>query len=101
MADKEGTYSLGEIDGIRLEDIHYKYNFIIQPVINEEEYTIEGNGALMVLNYPEELDFNKGDIITINFYFYYTEKHEEIKNIKLNPEAEENLECENGINVIK
>ena len=55
----------------------------------------------MVLNYPEELDFNKGDIITINFYFYYTEKHEEIKNIKLNPEAEENLECENGINVIK
>ena len=60
--------SLDEIDSqIELKDINIKYNFFIQPVINEEKCSIEGQGSNMMLLYPKILDFTLNDSVTVDF----------------------------------
>ena len=97
-AEKEGTYSLGEIkEEIRIEYLNIKYNFIIVPVINDEEYIVQGDGTYIIFNKPKLLDFNLKENMTIEFY---TPNPELFNNIKLNPDSDD-LECENGVYIKK
>ena len=68
LSSKQGTFSLGEIkDPILFDDIHIRYNFIISPVINNEEFNVGGEGNYIIFAFPRVLDFTKTETITINF----------------------------------
>ena len=87
-----GKGSLGEIKEINLDKINIFYNFIIVNSKNEEEYIISDiEGTIISLIYPEELYFNVTDSYIIRYVTDYPEK---LKDIKLNIEASEPLNCE-------
>ena len=82
--------SLDEIDSqIELKDINIKYNFFIQPVINEEKCSIEGQGSNMMLLYPKILDFTLNDSVTVDFALAISAS---TKKIRINPDGND-LEC--------
>ena len=87
----EGNYSLWEVkEEIILDDIHTKYNFTILPVINDEVFIVDGLGFSLIFNYPLILDFTLNDNLIVK---YFTGDSSIYKNIKLNPEAKDDLEC--------
>ena len=80
-----------------LDDIHYKYNFKIQPYELNKSVHVQGNGTEIMIAYPEVLDFQKDEEITI----YYLMPNPELgKNIKLNKDFPD-LECEDLIKMKK
>ena len=85
-------YYLGKIkEEIILNTIHYKFNFIIQPVENYEKIYISDYDTQVELVYPETLNFTEETIITLRYimdYPYYS------KNIKLNPDSDSELKCD-------
>ena len=90
----EGTHSLGEIkQEIRLENIHIKYNLLIQPVVNKEEFYLSSEIIIdiMLFAYPTVLDYYLNDKIKIIFYIKENNNNY-IKNIKLNPDSETAIE---------
>ena len=81
---------LSEIETeMTLNNIHYKYNFYIQPVNNSEKIYINGKGDTLFI-IPKFLDFTSNDNIPI--YLLY-EGDAGTKGIRLNPNAKEDLEC--------
>ena len=90
--EKKGNYKLKEITSeINLENINAKYNFKIQPVKNEEIIFDEAQlDTSIYWVYPEELDFTKNDILTLEYYPRFSDR---IKGIALNEEADY-LNCE-------
>ena len=96
--EKEGEFSLGQIEKQpALNDINIKYNFIIQPINNNEKCIISGYGGIMMFAIPKLLDFNLYDKITIDFGFMTSE---DLRGIRLNPEAND-LECLNINDIYK
>ena len=88
-----GTFSLGEImKPMIYDDIHVEYNFVILPVINKEEFYVDGIGSFVGIARPKVLDFKSADTITIDFVFANTDKQ---NNIRLIPDLYD-LECFNG-----
>ena len=96
-ADKEGNFSLFEIQRY-IDDMHPKYNFYINNYREKEIYEVKREGTQIIFNYPEILDFSTKDILYIN---YYLENPKVYKSIKINPDSNEDLECNNYINMKK
>ena len=66
--DSEQTYTIKSIkDQIHLNDIHWKYNFIIEPFDTAYEFNIKGNGSDIKLLYPELLNFSVNDNLVFRF----------------------------------
>ena len=78
-------------NGLILKYIHYKYNFIIQPIKDFEKVSIKGKGTDIKLVYPEILNFTLDDKLIIR---YIMTDSSLAQNIKLNPDSSD-LECEN------
>ena len=95
---EKGNYSLNEIKNeIKLIDIHKKYNFYIQPIINNENITINGQGSLQMYLINKTLNFSTQEEISFDIIM---ENPNNTENISLNPNANKNLTCENiGRNV--
>ena len=96
--DEEKTYSLGEIENeMRFDKINIKYNFIFVPVTNNDNFTIGGKGSIIEFAYPNILDYNLNDTISIDFFIG---KSNNVNGIKLNPDSDE-LKCVNVHTCIK
>ena len=99
LADKLGNYSIGNIkENIILNQIHLMYNFIITPVNLQDVYEIKEEGSNILTIYPEILDFRKNDILILNIFLNNPDTY---KNIKINPEAENDLECTKDISLLR
>jgi len=70
-------------------NIHYKYNFRIQPFKINQTVSIQGKGTDIYFLYPEELNFSTEEIFTIR---YIMPSPSLSKNITLNPNLPA-LEC--------
>ena len=86
----EGTYYLGNISKeIKLNDISIKYNFLIQPVFNNENFYYNNIRDHIYTASPETLDFTSKDY----FYMVFGVKNpEKLRNVTLNPDST-NLDC--------
>ena len=92
IMDKEGEFSLGQIqDQTILNNINIKYNFVIQPINNNEKCKISGEGGSMIFALPKVLDFTSKDKIYTIFAMKSSRK---LSNIRLNPDEDE-IECRN------
>ena len=84
------NYTIGNIYGFNISNIHYKYNFILDPGRNDENISIiEPKGECVVHSYPDTLDFTKSDSYDIYFAMEHVDR---MKGITLNPDKG-NLEC--------
>lgn len=89
----EGT--IGEIQEISLNYIHYKYNFIIAPGRLDEKINITNiESSYIIHSYPDTLDFTKEDS-PIEVYLSLNDEGS-FENISLNVEKGD-LECEDLI----
>ena len=94
LAEIEGEFSLGQVaNQTELNNINIKYNFIIEPINNNETCTISGFGSKMLLSLPKKLDFINNEQIIVDFAMMFPENS---KSIRFNPEAND-LDC-NDIN---
>ena len=84
-----------EGDG-ELIDLHQKYNFYIQPKLNNDTITIGENGDSLSFTIPKILDFSTNDTISIDLALSYSNY---TKGIRLNPNANRDLECEDLISI--
>ena len=93
-----GEIYLGRINETILDEIHYKYNFIINSVENDEIIYVDNYGIPFGLAYPEILNFTTEYTMTIRYLmnnpFY-------LESIKLNPDSPYNLDCEDLNNMKK
>ena len=81
------NFTIGTIKGFQLNDINYKYNFILGPGRNDELITIyEPSSTYIYKAYPDTLDFTNTESIDIFIAFRDGEK---INNIRLNPDGED------------
>ena len=91
--ETKGIYSLGIINKqIILENIHAKYNFIITPVINNDQIEVVENSKSNLANYaffliPPVLDFNLYETLTIDIFTQFN------TSIRINPDSDD-LKCE-------
>ena len=83
-------------NAVILDNLHYKYNFIIQPFQFHETITIKNSGALVYFVYPEKIDFFSSNPEIISFEMNTPSLD---SGIKLNPDSESYLECENFFKV--
>ena len=93
-----GTHSLGEIkQEIRLENITIKYNLLIQPVDNNETFTLLREDSDTILSaYPMVLDYYLGDDLYIIFY---TKKYSNMNKIRLDYDSYTSISCTNKNNM--
>ena len=73
-----------------LDNIHWKYNFIITPNSKEESFYIESTGSIFKYVYPDTLDFSNKDAFVIR---YIITNPALTKNVKL-VSGSSNLQCE-------
>ena len=73
-------------------DIHYKYNFLIQPFKIKETFSIKNRGNKVLLTYPENIDFTASEHKLIRFIMTNPYLANEIK---LNPDSKTDLNCRN------
>lgn len=92
-ANTEGIFKLGKVQG-EFNDINIFYNFKIENSENNEEFNISGTGAKIYSVSPKEINFDKSEIFTI---IYNTDYPKELKGIKLNPNSQNELICEDKI----
>ena len=79
-------------DGVVLNDIHYKYNFIVQPFVLERSvHLIKNPGAKLFLMYPEKINLASSNSSIIRFIMNNSSL---IEGIKLNLDCKSDLECE-------
>ena len=74
----KGEYHLNEIkEQIQLNNINMKYNFIIRPVNNKEQFKIDDNESGSVIGFalPEKLDFTSQDNIILRDSMEITNMH--------------------------
>ena len=87
---QEGEFSLSEIEeNIELNDLNVKYNFVVQPVFNNEIFKINVIGQGFSKSYPNILDFTLNDQISVFYIMDYSESF----NLRINPDSD-NLNCE-------
>ena len=80
-----------------IEKAHYKYNFRIQPHEISDSVSIKEIGSNILLAYPEELNYNSGENLTI----WYIMTNPILASIKLNLNSKSDLECEDGNMMLK
>ena len=81
--DKMGNFSLGEIEQEKkLDKISAKYNFIIIPVINYEQFEIKTTGNKLIFTSIDTLNFSTSDEINL---LYIKENPIVLNNIRMNP----------------
>ena len=94
-----GIFSLGEITKeLILNNINIKYNLLIQPTLNSEIFNVSGNRGSILITSPMILDFYLDNSLII---YFYINDIEYINEIKLNPDSEEDLECDTINNMKK
>ena len=82
-----GTYHIGKIEGLEVNDIHNKYNFIFGTQIINKDITITTTrSAYVIYSYPETLDFTSKDSLSL---YIFTSGAEYINNIRLNENGED------------
>ena len=87
-----GTFTLGEIkQELILDYINIKYNLLIQPVLNNDKFIVDGNGGSILFASPMILDFYENDSLTI---YFYSNDIEYINEIRLNPDSDEDIKCD-------
>ena len=92
MVSESGEIHLKQIKNEKyLDNIHYKYNFRIQPFENNEIIHIDQLGSSINCVYPEYLDFSLEDSLTIR---YLAKSPLNLKNLKINPDTDSYIECE-------
>jgi hypothetical protein len=97
--DIEFEFSLGKVEKTTvLNNINIKYNFVIQPINNNEKCVIYDYGGALMFSIPKVLNFTSQDTITVDFAMVPSQY---LKGIKLNPEANEELKCSNINNIYK
>ena len=90
---EKGIYSFGKIrKQIILENIHSKYNFIMTPVINNEQIEVIESSKSKLYNYayfsiPQVLNFDLYETITIDIFTQFN------TSIRINPDSDD-LKCE-------
>ena len=85
-----GHFTLPEIKNtIEISDINIKYNFLVQPVKNEDRIDINENGGSAVMYYPTTLDFNSGNTLKVQFFT----NRNDYDSLKLNMDSNINLNC--------
>ena len=97
--ESETDYFIGNNSKvIPLTDIHYKYNFFLQPFDLNDKVQVRNKGTTVNLVYPQELNLinEKKGIIR-----YIMPNPQFEKNIKLNPDSDSYLECEDLIGMKK
>ena len=95
----EGEKYIGKItEEIKLNNISIKYNLLIQPRDTEDKIEIKGNSGTILFAYPMELDFTLNDKLSIN---YYINNNEYYNSVRINPDSNNDLECENLGNIKK
>ena len=83
---------------IILNNIHYKYNFRIQPFQFNEKVDVGSSGDRIFLVYPEKLDFIANNYTIIRFITNNQYKNNEFK---LNKDSKSYLQCEDLRNMKK
>ena len=78
-------------------NIHYKYNFRIQPYHFSQTIKVKNNGTNVLLAYPENIIFDSNNSTVIR---YIMTDPSLANDIKLDPNSESYLEC-NNINGMK
>ena len=92
---KEGIIYLKEIKReIILDDIHYKYNFIIQPCKKENNIYVDGSGTSIGLVFSEIMNFTTEDYL---YFSIITPQPELLNNIKLNQKSSSYLDYEDSV----
>ena len=82
IIDSEQTYNVTyNYSPLRLDNIHYKYNFIIAPYYTSYYFNIKGNGSDIKLSYPGILDFSKDANIIIRLIMPSPSSFKKIKLI--------------------
>ena len=93
------NYKIGNIDGLKIENIHYKYDFTLLAGKNEDPITImKPKGTFIFQIYPETLDFTKNES-DLDVYIA-PERIDRISLVTFN-EDKEPLACENINNIKK
>ena len=75
-----------------IKDIHYKYNFRIQPSRYEGHISVKENGTNILLVYPQELNYYSKQSFKIRYIF---DEPELANELKLNPNSSQELNCRN------
>ena len=92
------NYIIGDIQGQKIENIHYKYDFTLQPGKIEDPITIkQPKGTFIIHIYPETLDYTKSEN-DLDIYIA-PERIDRISFVTLN--EEDILSCENINNIKK
>ena len=87
----EGNFRLEQLTKEQILNEHnLKYNFLIQPINNEEFVEIKGNGGSPYGMSPKKLDFYTNDVILVDVI---TVLSNYMKGIKLNLDSKDFLEC--------
>ena len=90
ILDTEQTYTIKyNYSHSDLNDIHWKYNFIIKPYYDIYNFYIRGNGSDIKLFYPAILDFSNDNNLIIRLIM---SKPSLAKNISIDSSSS-NLEC--------
>ena len=79
-----------ETQETKLENIHYKYNFRIQPRKFTTKVSVHGKGTNVLLTYPEELCFSSEEDLKVR---YIMDDPITAKKMKLNPDSSTELNC--------
>ena len=91
FAEFSGSFTLGKISSINLDNINIFYNFKIDEIENYEISSIsEEEGPKVYFVYPTELNFTKSNSYIIN---YRLENQDKFIGIKLNNKSEKELIC--------
>ena len=93
--NSQGNFYLEKTDHeIKLDNINIIYNFIINPIKNNEIFNvIYGMKYNLLIGYPQILDFTQKDCIHI--FLPHSASIFTYESIKLNPETDDNIKCEN------
>ena len=84
------NYTLSKIETRKIFDnIHYKFNFIIEPVENNETINIYDNNVRIYNIYPNNFDFLWQETANIIYFVY---EKDSINGLRLAPDLD-NLEC--------
>lgn len=83
--DEKGKFDFSiEEEKIILNDINYKYNFVIYRSEIYERINVDGNGKNKLFYTPEVLDFTKSSSLIIE---YFSNGAQYFEDIKLNPDS--------------
>ena len=93
-ANKDGIYSLGQINPNNLDNINILYNFKLEESTNNHEFDISDEGTKITSVSPLEIAFKGNETHKIK---YETENPEKLKGLKLNNESSFELDCEDKI----